>query len=242
MIIKNNNKTISFSMFSRFPELLCVMSTRNLGNLTHKPFTSAKPLLNLYNIALDNFVAMEQVHGAGVSETEKADSGKLVSRVDALVTKTKNLYLSVKTADCVPVFFYDPVQKIVGVSHAGWRGTLLQIVKKTLEQMKKLGSKPGNIFAALGPHIAGCCYDVPEERARLFLEEFNDDFIVYKNANKWFLDLGTANKKLLLESGIIESQIDAPISCTSCQVDQFFSNRKEGINAGRMLGIIGMKN
>lgn len=168
-------------------------------------------LASLFKIDQQNIITMHQTHGD-----------------DILTTSLKNKFLVVKTADCVPVIFYDPVKKVVAVCHAGWRGTLLKVTQKTI---KKFGSDPKNIIAVLGPHICPKCYDVPKERAL----KFNN--YVIKN-NNYYLDLGKENVDQLKMSGV--EKIERLNICTSCQNDLLFSYRKEGNNFGEQVGLIGM--
>ena len=244
MITKNSNNTISFSIFSQFPELLCVMSTRKLGNLNvgKSPIENAEPLLKEYGLKLDQLVVMNQVHGVNVGVVTVNSGNTIISQTDALMTKAKNLFLSVNTADCVPFFFYDPVKKNVATAHAGWKGTLGKIAEHVVKKLQALGSDPQNIYVAIGPHIGGCCYDVSLERAELFRQQFHGTSVAFFSENKWYLDLGLANKIQLKESGVLPEHIDTPITCTSCQNDVFFSYRKENKNTyGEMLGIIGVR-
>lgn len=257
MLIKNPNHTISFSIFSKFPELLCIMSTRTWGDLNVgiKPIENVRPLLDAYKIPLKKFVSMRQRHSLNIEEVFNIQGGTLIEDSDGLITKDRLFFLGVKAADCVPLFFYDPIQKIVAVAHAGWRVTLGKIVVEIIKKMQKSGSDPKNIYVAIGPHIGGCCYDVPEERALLFMKLYSSSepalagesrssrLVVARSNNKWYLDLGFINRLQLLNSGIPLEHIDSPIICTSCQNDTYFSYRKEGPdNFGEMLGIIGVRN
>ena len=245
MLIKNLNHTISFSLFSEFPELLCVMSDRALGDLNvgRLPIENAQTLLNLYQIPLTQFVGMRQIHGVTVQLIDQSNQGTLLPNTDGLVTVTTQLFLGVKAADCVPLFFYDPFKKGIAVAHAGWRGTLNNICQNVIRKLQDTGSDPENIFVGIGPHIGGCCYDVTAERAKLFLENFRDPKIAFQNEGKWFLDIGQANKTQLLESGVKPEHIDASLTCTSCQNNLFFSYRKDNKETfGEMLGIIGIRN
>ena len=159
MLIKNPNNTISFSLFSEFPELSCMMSTRKWGDLNVgiKPIENALPLLNAYKIPLKNFVSMRQRHTLNITEVTNLNGGTLIQNTDGLITSNTNLYLGVKAADCVPLFLYDPSKKTVAVAHAGWKATLGKIAENVIQKMKSLGSDPKNILVAIGPHIGGCC-------------------------------------------------------------------------------------
>ena len=107
MSIKHSDGIISFSIFDKFPELICFFSTRKLGNLNvgKLPLSNAKKMLNFFNIDLIDFAAMNQIHGNIISQVDKSNKGKLFLKTDGLITQDKNLFLGVKTADCVPLFF-----------------------------------------------------------------------------------------------------------------------------------------
>ncbi len=241
----NSDNTISFSIFTRFPELFCTMSTRSTGNLMIKDkiTTKVRQFIKIQGIRHGQFIAMEQCHGNKVEIVTSQSSGMVIKGVDGLVTTTQELYIGVNTADCVPLFFYDPEKKLIAVIHAGWKGTLGNIAGNTVKLLQELGSDPKDIVVVIGPHIGGCCYDVSSVRARLFLKTFNNQNISFKVNGKWFLDIGQANNLQMQKYGILQEHIDAPIHCTSCQNDRFFSFRKDSKDCfGEMLGVIGMRN
>lgn len=244
MIIHNTDDTISFSIFADFPDLQCFMSTRAAGNLLIKDNVAPLVLafLESHGIFLKNFVAMEQIHGTYVAKVKKRDSGRVLSEIDGLITDGPQLYLGVNAADCVPLFFYDPVRKLIGIIHAGWKGTLGNIAAHTIKKLQGLKSNPLDIRVAIGPYIGGCCYMVSQDRAKLFLQLFSDEKTVFQSEDNWHIDLGRANKNQLIKCGLLEEHIDSFITCTSCQNDLFFSYRKDSKwTFGEMLGVIGIK-
>lgn len=209
----------------------------------YKPVENVRLLLKYYNLVPGQLVLMNQVHNNHLVEVGKEQGGCLVKFADGLVTTEKGLFLSVKAADCVPLFFYDPQRKIVAVAHAGWRGTLGKISLGMVKKMQSLGSDPKDVFVAIGPHIGGCCYSVETDRAEIFIQEFKNGKVVFKEQGVWHLDLGQANKIQLFTSNITELHIDAPVTCTSCQNDRYYSYRKDSQETfGEMLGFIGIKN
>lgn len=244
MLIYNNKDIVSFSLFSQFPELTCLMSTRNAGDLRirDKNSTDNNEFLKSQTIPSRNFVAMEQRHGVDIVTVNSANGGQVIPHIDGLVTKDQTLYLGVNTADCVPLFYYDPAGQLIGVAHAGWQGTFGNLAMRMVTKLEDLGSDPLNMRVAIGPHIGGCCYTVNAGRAMLFRKTFQDERIAYQADGNWHIDLGMANKNQLIESGVLETHIDSPITCTSCQNDLYFSFRKDTeATFGEMLGIIGMK-
>src|SRR3989344_2688415 len=227
------------------------MSTRVAGDLYIKKLRQAakvQKFLRQLKIKPEELVSMEQVHGSEVAIVEDAHkSSEVILPVDGLVTQCSGLFLRVNVADCVPVFLYDPVKQIIGVVHAGWRGTLANIISGALLKFKKLGSLDQNILVAIGPHISSCCYSVPYDRAIEFEDVFNLNFAnefqwVYELNNQWFVDLGLVNRLQLIKEGVLPENIDAPVACTSCQNDRYFSFRKDSKETfGEMLGVIGIR-
>ncbi|KKP59197.1 MAG: hypothetical protein UR52_C0010G0010 [Candidatus Gottesmanbacteria bacterium GW2011_GWA1_34_13] len=245
MSIKHSDGIISFSIFDKFPELICFFSTRKLGNLNvgKLPLSNAKKMLNFFNIDLIDFAAMNQIHGNIISQVDKSNKGKLFLKTDGLITQDKNLFLGVKTADCVPLFFYDSKQKIVGIVHAGWKGTLINIVQKMIENFVKNGSDVKNIFVVIGPHIGSCCYDISKERADKFTDKFQFPKSIKERKGKYYLDLGYVNLQILLNAGVNPEHIELSYECTSCKNDIYFSYRKDTVETyGEMMGIIGIRN
>ena len=236
--------SVKFALFTDYPELVCFISTRQAGNLKIRVGISNAVIsfLKDQNINSQRLIAMEQTHGSHVGRTVEADAGKIVPGVDGLVTAEADIYLGVNTADCVPLFFFEPVKKIIGVAHAGWKGTLGNIARNTVDKIKSFGSEAKDIRVAIGPHIGGCCYLVNKSRALQFQSQFQDDRIAFQSVGEWYVDLGLANKMQLVEAGILNPHIDTPIGCTSCENDRFFSYRKDKkAMFGEMLGIMSLR-
>ncbi|MBI3342631.1 polyphenol oxidase family protein [Candidatus Gottesmanbacteria bacterium] len=160
---------------------------------------------------------------------------------DGLVSMTYPV--AVTTADCVPVLLADPTSMVWSAVHAGWRGTLGGIAGNAVDEMMRMGADKRRICAAIGPHIGGCCYGVPEERAQAFIDRFGkDEKMAFFVDGKWHLDIGWSNYRQLVEAGVSPDHIDAPPTCTSCQNDEFFSYRKDSKETyGEMMAVIGLK-
>jgi YfiH family protein len=168
---------------------------------------------------------------------EKPESA--VEDCDALVTGRTGIMLTILTADCVPLLLHDPVRRVVAAVHAGWKGTESGIAMKTVEVMKRrFGSEPANILAGIAPAIGRCCYEVGEDVASHFAD--HPDAWDRKSA-KYMLDLPLINKKQLLASGLAEKNVEMSGLCTACEVEEFFSYRKEKGCSGRFMSMIGMK-
>lgn len=159
-----------------------------------------------------------------------------IENCDGIITKEKQIVLSVITADCVPIIFYDPVMDIIGISHQGWKGTLKKLPQKMIQTMQKLGSTPSAISVAIGPAINECCYEVSKERADQFMEIFGES--VVSITNKYAVNLLKANNQLLKDSGVLEKNIDYFPFCTACNTEKFWSYRRDKGIKGEMLSYI----
>ncbi len=183
----------------------------------------------------DRFVTTDQTHTTNVIRVGNEDAGNGVVRpkkyrdVDGLVTNEKNVVLSTFYADCVPLFFVDTKNHAIGLSHSGWRGTVNRMGKKTLKVMKReFGTNPADVVAAIGPSICQDCYEISEDVAREFKEEFTeyvDEILIDKKNGHYQLDLWKANKVILIEAGILEENIAVTNICTCCNDSILFSHR-----------------
>lgn len=181
----------------------------------------------------------EQVHGDKIVTMNKKNKGKAVKGADGLVTKEKGVVLGVTTADCLPILFFEDGKEIIGIIHAGWKGSLKRISEKMIRKIKNLGGSAGRLRVIIGPHIQKCCYDIDKRRGNKFRKEFGDQVIRRENG-KLFLDLTKINLLQLLKSGVKKSNIEVLPFCTSCE-EQLFSYRKDKENYGEMLSFIGIK-
>lgn len=198
---------------------------------------------------VEHLVLSNQVHDTVVRRVDASDCGKGISResdligVDGLITDDPEVVLMTFFADCVPLFFYDPVVKAVGASHSGWRGTVSRMGAKTVERMaQEFGSKPENLLAVIGPSICASCYEVSEDVAEAFQKEFRkeqwQEILEEKQAHKYQLNLWRANEIILEEAGIPEEQIEVSGLCTCCHPDLLFSHRATGGRRGNLAGVI----
>jgi len=197
---------------------------------------------------LDTLVACKQVHGDRVIEVREGDERRLSflqcrEEGDALVTSVPGLVLMVRIADCLPVMFFDPLRKVAGIAHAGWRGTVKKIAAKTVEViMSRYNSDPARILVGIGPGIGPCCYEVDERVSSLFTKSFSSgEQLITERNGKQYLDLWEANRKQLLEAGIRAENIEVAGLCTSCQNQLLFSHRKDKGKTGRFGALIGIK-
>lgn len=195
------------------------------------------------------FLTVNQVHGNDVLLIDKAavNISELSSTsADAVITNQCNIAIGILTADCVPIFLIDPVQRIIGVVHAGWKGMAKGVIKKSIETMvKQFGSDKKAMLSAVGPSIGPCCYMVDNAVVKEFdlrnSKSGGDEFI-RKEAGCWRLDLKKAALVQMLNIGLLERNISIENLCTSCRNDIFFSYRKDNKITGRQLNFVIMRN
>ena len=202
---------------------------------------------------LERTVCSQQTHTVNIRQVGEEDGGKGILRpldyqdVDGLITDIPGITLAASFADCVPLFFVDPVHKAVGLAHSGWRGTAGRMGSHMVQAMKvAFGSKPEELYAAIGPSICQGCYEVSEDVAEIFREEFpsqaGEKNLLYKKENgKYQLNLWRANEIILLEAGIPEGQISFPGICTCCNPDFLFSHRASKGKRGNLSAFLGVR-
>jgi YfiH family protein len=158
---------------------------------------------------------------------------------DAVVSDVPNLFFFMTFADCVPIMLWDPVRRVVGLIHAGWRGTAQHIAAATVRAMcESFASRPYDIRVAIGPSIGPCCYRVGDDVRMAFQVGYGDDTASFFRGQR--LDLWAANCFDLMAAGVDESQIENPRLCTACHTESFFSHRAEGEPTGRLGACIGL--
>lgn len=186
--------------------------------------------------APESIVSSDQTHTTNVRVVTEADRGCGITKerpytdVDGMVTDVPGLTLATFYADCVPLYFVDPVHRAIGLSHSGWRGTVGKMGKVTVETMTRtFGTDPADLLTAIGPSICQDCYEVSEdviaEFQSSFREELWPELFYAKGGGKYQLDLWRANELILLESGVRPEHIALPGICTCCNPDYLFSHR-----------------
>lgn len=240
------DEILTFKNLSHHPEITHGFSCRGWGNLWAKnPWRDQNLRLFLKDLEIEiwQLVVARQIHSGNVEVVAKKNRGKIVSSVDGIITQDKETYLGVHVADCLPIFFYDPENKIVAICHAGWKGTLEEIAWTVVEKMKKLGSRPEEVRVGIGPHIKVCCYSVSEERVDLFESKFGEERkSVRLRDGRFYLDLTHLNLRQLKRAGVKSGNIEVLPYCTCCDKDKLFSYWRQGSkNFSEMLGVIGLR-
>ena len=200
---------------------------------------------------IDDFVCTDQTHTTTVIRVGKEALGYGVTKerpytdVDGLITDEPGVILSTFYADCVPLYFVDPVHKAIGLSHSGWRGTVGRMGQKTLEAMAEaFGTRPEDVYAAVGPSICQECYEISEDVAVHFYEAFpghGDEILIDKGNGKYQLDLWKTNEIVLLEAGIRPEHLAITNVCTCCNSDVLFSHRASQGKRGNLAAFLMLK-
>ena len=202
-------------------------------------------------ITRDRIVCSDQTHTTNIRIVTKEDAGKGIDRqrdyadIDGLITNEKGLALATFYADCVPLYFVDPVREVIGLAHSGWRGTVAGMGKKMVERMHAaFGCDPADIHAAIGPSICQDCYEVSGDVAVEFEQAFaghEREILLAKENGKYQLDLWKANEIVLLDAGVLPEHIEITDICTCCNPDLLFSHRASHGKRGNLGAFLCLK-
>ena len=207
--------------------------------LKNSPGKNIKRFLSELGYKNYSLIIPKQVHSKRIIilSNKKSYRKPKMEECDGVLTNIPGMILTVGVADCLPVFLVDPVLKITGLIHAGWKGTLMGIIKEGVESAKRyFGSDPRDLEFVFGPGIGQCCYEVSESLAILF----SRDCLIF-NKVKIRLDLAKANLKQLLRSGVKREKIFLSNLCTFCEPELFYSFRRDKDRQKRMTAFIGLK-
>ena len=268
----NENKGVTYltyPAFEKFPEFYHGFSTR-LGGVSKGIYSSMnlsftrgdeeeavlenyRRIADAIGFSMEGIVCSDQTHTVHIRQVTEADKGKGVLQkkdytdIDGLITNVPGITLTTFYADCVPLFFLDPVNKAAGLAHSGWRGTVGRMGEKMVRAMKDaFGSEPENLYAGIGPSICQDCYEVSADVADRFREEFQgyeeDAGLLYKTKpGKYQLNLWKANEIVLTEAGILREHISFPGICTCCNPEFLFSHRASKGKRGNLAAFLGIK-
>lgn len=184
-------------------------------------------------------VFAKQVHGDNIALIDEGNLERMYSEppeADALVTKLRNVPLAVLTADCMPAIICDAGTPALAVVHAGWKGTALSVIWKTILYMiEQFGSKAEDCYAAIGPGISGTCYEVGGQVRDAFLQglPFGESVLSPAGPSHWRADLKDASYRQLLDGAIPPGQAAVCPYCTHCEMELFFSARRDRDGTGR---------
>lgn len=222
----------------------------HVGDDVNKVLQNRQKVLKILGTSLHNAVCCEQVHGSEVVLVTEKHRGlgalsydTALAGYDAMITNEANVYLMTFYADCYSLYFYDPVKKVVGLAHSGWKGTVSGIAAKTISKMNQVfKSSPSHIEVFMGPGIGACCFEISPDLASRVEKELGylGNLISERDAS-FYWDLKETNRRLLVENGIKPEHITICGLCTSCNKDSFFSYRRDKGTTGRMAAVIGIR-
>jgi len=238
-------KIIKSKIFKKYPEIVFGFSTK-IGLQKKAPF-----YFNMSKSVTDDELSVEKNRKTffcklGLENTkicfQKQIHSSIVTRAnqdyqlvesDALYTDKENISLVISSADCVPLFLYDPVKKIIAGIHSGWRGTVQRILEKTIKTLAVNGTEPCNLIAFIAPCISAKNYEIGEEVANQF-----DSKYIRNSKNKLMLDLKSANYDMLVSAGVLDKNIEVSGLCSYEETNLLHSYRREGKISGRAVGVI----
>lgn len=207
-------------------------------------------LCNALEIPLSHLVQAGQIHGIGVKAVGQDERGAgarerstVLPPADALITDEPDVFLLACFADCVPLLFFDPVRRAVGVAHAGWKGTVAGMAAATVSAMEQTyGCRPADLLVVIGPSAGPCCYEVGPEVIAAARSAFSEQPTVLPGIDgRTHFDLWTANHVTLCKAGVLPANIAITNYCTIHHADRFFSHRATGGATGRFGAVIGMR-
>jgi len=262
--INQQDKVLFFSFphFEKYPFINHGFSSR-LGGVSHGIYESMnlnfasgddrdkiienyKIICRALNLNFENLVISSQTHDAEIRCVTEEDRGKGIIKardydgIDGLITNIPGIPLVTLYADCVPLFFMDPVKRVVGLAHAGWKGTVKGIGQKMIQKFVDIyGSSKSDILVGVGPSIGQCCFEVESDVVNKFVKIISNDNSIKDMGNgKYMMDLWDINKEILIQSGIDKRNIVVTDVCTKCNKDILFSHRGHNGKRGGMAAII----
>lgn len=257
-----------FENLLRYADITHFVSTRH-GGSSVPPFNSLnlglssgdnpvrvmenrRRLAEVLGFNVESIITSWQVHEDTVrvitreSIAEDASYCKIPkATADAMITDVPHVCITVIIADCVPILYYDPTKKAIGIAHAGWKGTVKGITRKVVKSLgENFGSAPKDIIAGIGPSIGPCCYQVGPEVVEIVNKVFDKPEELIKKTDskgRGLFDLWEANRRELIDAGIPEENIEISEQCTKCNHNTFFSYRYQGAKSGRLAAGIMLK-
>ena len=266
---KNGVTWLTYPAFEKIPGIVHGFSTR-LGGVSQGIYESMnlsftrgdnedvvrenyRRLSDAMGFSMGDIVTSDQTHTTNVHVVTETDRGNGITKprpytdVDGMITNVPGLVLATFYADCVPLYLLDPVNRAIGLSHSGWRGTVKRMGQVTVDAMKEaFGTKPEDLIACVGPSICRDCFEVGGEVVEEFREAFGPEhrealYCQGKRPGKYQLDLWKANEIIFREAGIRRENIHITNICTMCNSDYLFSHRKVGEERGNLAAFLCLK-
>lgn len=225
------NNNITFKVFKKFPEIETRVSVKSFGSMRQKNGEicqeNVENFFNSFNTDPKKAVFMEQTHGNNLSFVNSSKR-KILKGSDGLLTREKDVFLCITTADCLPIVLYDPDSKLTGVIHAGYKGIMKGILEKTIKKFEDFGANVTNILVGVGPSIEESCYNVSPRMINMYKKRFKDLKNFYtRKKGEYFLNLRDVSLKILISNGVRKENIETLKICTKCSPEVFFSYRNK---------------
>ncbi|GAA0444568.1 peptidoglycan editing factor PgeF [Agaribacter marinus] len=261
--IKHNDSILHIEKWQKRNEKLKVGFTTKHGGVSRQPYASLNGglhvndstenvirnreiIANHVRIPLNNWVSGEQIHQTRIHAVTENDKGKgateydtAIKDTDGLITNTSGILCTGFFADCVPLFFFDPITSYIGIAHAGWKGTVSGIADDMVNTLANHGVNVSDLLVAIGPCITKQFYEVEQKVIDRIPLSHRQSSVLPTGINRYLLDLKQLNIDILLQAGVLRNNIDVTNYCTFRENDLFFSHRRDHGRTGRMLGFIG---
>ncbi|HEY4600386.1 MAG TPA: peptidoglycan editing factor PgeF [Cerasibacillus sp.] len=262
---KADSNILRVIQWERLHPDLCVGFTTRNGGVSQPPYdtlnmglhVSDEPehvLMNREKVSkqlgfpLENWVQGQQIHDSNIHLIESTDRGRgsfsydtSIRQVDGFITKETGILCTAVFADCVPIFFFDPKTSYIGIAHAGWQGTVKRIAEQMIVKFVALGAYAEDVKVAIGPCISQDNYEVDQHVMNRIPQEYHKSVAIPTKERKYLLDLKQLNMDILLQSGVLRTNIEVTNYCTYRHRGLFYSHRREQGRTGRMIGFIGYK-
>ncbi len=241
-----------FKLFQPYPDLVADLSQRSDGNMrlmdsNPQAADNRSAFIKSLGLVGDVWVRSENTHSKHVSVVDDSNSGQVVLNTDGLITQVKVLSLTSAVADCLPLYFFDPQLKIIGLAHAGWRGVYANIAGEMVEKfVSQFNSNPADILVGVGPGIGVCHFEVKPE----VVEQFTDyapglttytDFVFHTTDGVTYIDLKAIVRQQLQAKGVLPEHIEISPACTYDEKEKYFSRRRDAPVLEAMIAVMGWK-
>lgn len=236
-------------IFNNYPEIIFGFSTRvglsrtapyffnmsySVGDEKKSVDENRSTFFEKIGLKPESVSYQKQIHEDNITEV---NVGGKCGESDALITTEKNLGLAISSADCPAIFIYDQKNRVIAAIHSGWRGTVKKILDKTLQRFRgKFNSNPSELVCYISPSITQINYEVGKEVA----DQFDKKYILIRDG-RFYLDVASANYDMLLKKGVKQSNIQLSNLCTYEYSTLLHSYRRDGLQSGRALGVIAMR-
>lgn len=259
---KNGVSYLTIPKFEQAGGVICAFSTR-IGGVSPAPFDTLnfsrkreqseesfaenfKRFAQAVGFDKNKAVGINYAHSPYVYHVHKEDAGRgifgepLPEYCDGLYTQDIGVPILSFHADCVPLFFYDPIRRAVAVCHAGWRGVAAHMVRNTVKALADIGCRQSDILGAIGPCISAAHFEVGEDVKDIFLREFGSS-VVQKRDGRLYVDLNKTCAAEMLAAGLKAQNIIDVALCTFEEEALFYSHRRDHGKTGAMAAVISLK-